>query len=339
MIEVQGLGKDFLVPEKEPGLWGSLKSLVTPKFRPVKAVSEVSFSVAPGELLAFIGPNGAGKSTTIKMLTGILHPSRGQATVLGLTPWEDRQQLAFHIGSVFGQRSQLWLHLPPLDSFNLLARMYELPDGAYRKRLDQLVSVFELQELLAVPVRKLSLGQRMRCEIAAALLHEPKVVFLDEPTIGLDVIAKETVRDLILKANRDAGVTIFLTSHDAGDIEKLCRRVIIIDHGQVLLDADVQSLRRSPHFSMRTVGARLSRPADGFTCAGVEILKSKGPGLKLRVDTASKPIEEVLQALQAYAHIEDITIRTPSLDQIIAHIYRQKGLPTLVPESPAEEEE
>ncbi|NLI74930.1 MAG: ABC transporter ATP-binding protein [Candidatus Riflebacteria bacterium] len=339
MIEVEGLGKDFLVPEKEPGVWGSLRALVAPRHRPVTAVADVTFTVAPGELLAFIGPNGAGKSTTIKMLTGILHPSRGRARVLGFVPWEDRQQLSFHIGSVFGQRSQLWLHLPPLDSFNLLARMYELPDDLYRQRLDRLVAVFELGDLLAVPVRKLSLGQRMRCEIAAALLHDPRVLFLDEPTIGLDVIAKEAVRDLILRANRDAGVTIFLTSHDAGDIEKLCRRVIIIDHGQVLLDADVQSLRRSPHFSIRTVGARLSRPADGFACDGVEILKRKGPGLKLRVDTAATPIDHVLQALQAYARIEDITVRTPSLDQIIAHIYRQKGLPASAPAEPAEEDE
>ncbi len=334
VLSTRDLSRQFALTEKLPGLFGSVRSLWAAKTRTVDAVLPITFAVEPGELLAFIGPNGAGKSTTIKMLTGILHPTAGEAQVLGFVPWQQRQELAFHIGSVFGQRSQLWMHLPPADSFRLLARIYELPEREYETRIGQLVEWFDLRELMTTPVRKLSLGQRMRCEIAAALIHSPRVIFLDEPTIGLDVIAKEKIRQLIKTANAEAGVTIFLTSHDAGDIEKLCRRVIIIDHGQILLDSDVQALRRSHQFTTRTLGLRLNKPAADFRCDGVEVLKAKGPGLKLRVDTAVTPLDRVIRAVLEYAVIEDLTARDPSLEDIIAHIYRNKGLPP--PPAPGE---
>lgn len=326
VLETRNLCKRFVLDRKASGLLGSLRAFWAPDRRIVDAVRDVTFSVEPGELLAFIGPNGAGKSTTIKMLTGILHPSSGHAEVLGLVPWKDRRRLAFQIGSVFGQKSQLWMHLPPEDSFRLLARIYELPERRFRQRVGKLVELFDLKELMDTPVRKLSLGQRMRCEIAAALLHEPRVIFLDEPTIGLDVIAKERIRELALAANAEEGVTIFLTSHDAGDIEKLCKRVIIVDRGSILLDGDVQALKRSDRFTIRTVGARLSRSAEEFELEGAEILKRKGQGVKLRVDTADLPIEAVLEALMAYGRLEDLTVRNPSLEEIIAHIYRSKGV-------------
>jgi len=194
-----------------------VKSLVRPDYRETRAVAGVCFRVNEGEALAFIGPNGAGKSTTIKMLTGILHPTSGRATVLGRVPWLERERLAFDIGSVFGQKSQLWLHLPPADSLGLLARIYEIPRADYLSRLERLVELFEIGPLMTTPVRKLSLGERMRCEVAAALIHSPRLVFLDEPTIGLDVIARQTIRDLIRRMNREEGVTVFLTSHDVGD--------------------------------------------------------------------------------------------------------------------------
>ncbi|MBF0547590.1 MAG: ATP-binding cassette domain-containing protein [Candidatus Riflebacteria bacterium] len=337
IIETNGLGKQFRLLEKKTGLMGSLKSLFRPNYRLVNAVCDVSLKIMQGEITAFIGPNGAGKSTTIKMLTGILHPSSGSAQVLGFTPWTQRRELSYQIGSVLGQRSQLWMHLPAGDSFRLLGHIYEVPKRDFERRLGSFVELFDLRDIIEVPVRKLSLGQRMRCEIAASLLHGPRVIFLDEPTIGLDVIAKDKIRKLVQTANESEGLTILLTSHDPGDIEKLCRRVVIIDHGQVLLDTDVQTLKRSPHFSVRTVSARLRTPFDGsvaINLPGVELLKSKGQGIKLRVDTALTPIESVLREIIDISGIEDVAVRPPSLEEIIAHIYQHKGL-SMVPSGPS----
>src|SRR6266496_637222 len=234
-VEIENLRKVFILKSG----WG--RSRVE---REVVAVDQISLSVPAGQSVAFIGPNGAGKSTTIKMLTGILHPTSGSAHVLGLTPWQERRTLVHHLGAVFGQRSQLWYHLPPRDTFELLARIYNLDRAAYLKRRDLLIERFGLASFLATPVRKLSLGQRMRAEVAASLLHAPKVLFLDEPTIGLDVIARQELRDLIREWNRDEGVTIFLTSHDAGDIEHVAERVIVINHGRVVVDDQVQAVRK-----------------------------------------------------------------------------------------------
>jgi ABC-2 type transport system ATP-binding protein len=213
----------------------------------IPAVNGITLEIPMGQSVAFIGPNGAGKSTTIKLLTGILHPSGGDARVLGLIPWRERRHLAHHIGAVFGQRSQLWYHLPPTDTFELLSRIYALKRSEYLKTRDLLIDRFALGPFLQTPVRKLSLGQRMRAEIAASLLHRPKVLFLDEPTIGLDVIARQELRDLIREWNRDEGLTVFLTSHDAGDIEHVAERVIVINHGDVVVDENVSALRRR-HF-------------------------------------------------------------------------------------------
>jgi len=208
----------------------------------VVAVEGISLTVPAGQSVAFIGPNGAGKSTTIKMLTGILKPSSGTASVLGLDPWKHRSKLVRQIGAVFGQRSQLWLHLPPSDSFDLLAEIYGIPKNDYRKRKALLVERFDLGRFLSTPVRKLSLGERMRAEIAASLLHRPQLLLLDEPTIGVDVIARQNLRDLVCEWNREEGVTVFLTSHDTGDIESVADRVIVINHGRVVLDDSLSSV-------------------------------------------------------------------------------------------------
>jgi ABC-2 type transport system ATP-binding protein len=290
--------------------------------REVLAVDGIDLRVLEGESVAFIGPNGAGKSTTIKMLTGILHPSSGHAKVLGLTPWLERGRLAYQIGAVFGQRSQLWYHLPPRDTFELLARVYNIPKLEFAQRRDELIERFRLAEFLETPVRKLSLGQRMRAEVAASLLHRPRVLFLDEPTIGLDVIARQELRDLIREWNRTELMTVFLTSHDAGDIEHVARRVIVINHGRIVLDDAVSSLRRQ-YLSAKILDVRFAESPVAFELAGVRELKRDGYALKLEVDTTRTSIEAVMIAVLRAGSVADISIEDPPLEEVIAHIYGQ----------------
>ena len=323
-IQVQQLTKTFVTREKQPGLRGSVRALFRPVRRETQAVKGITFSVEKGERVAFIGPNGAGKSTTIKMLVGILYPTSGQAQVLGKVPWRERQRLAYEIGAVFGQKSQLWYHLPPADSFDLLARIYELDQAAYRQRLAYLVELFEVGGYLQTPVRKLSLGERMRCEIAASLLHRPRILFLDEPTIGLDVVVKQRIRDLILELNQQEGVTIFLTSHDAGDVEILCKRAMVINHGEVIFDERVSTLKRD-YIRTKTVSLKLGEPWQGFDGVGVQVLKHKGYGVKLEVDTGIAPIEEVVGRLLARYAIVDINVDNPPMEKIIARIYEAEA--------------
>jgi ABC-2 type transport system ATP-binding protein len=320
-IEVNRLTKTFTTAIKSSGIGGSLKALIRPERRRVEAVKALSFHVREGERLAFIGPNGAGKSTTIKMLVGILHPSDGEAKVLGRVPWRQRQALAYHIGAVFGQKSQLWYHLPAADSFDLLAKIYELETRAYKERLAFLVDLFEIQPYLHVPVRKLSLGQRMRCEIAASLLHRPAILFLDEPTIGLDVVVKQRIRDLILQLNQQEGVTIFLTSHDAGDVEILCRRAMVINHGELIYDGAVNTLKHT-YLRTKTVSLKLGEAWEDFEAPGVTVLKHKGYGVKLSVDTEVIPIAKVVNQLLARYTIVDINVDNPPMEEVIAQIYQ-----------------
>ncbi|HEY0826779.1 MAG TPA: ATP-binding cassette domain-containing protein [Bacilli bacterium] len=319
-IRIEGLSKSFQVKQKQQGLWGSLQAFVKPKYLEKQAVKEINFSVDQGEILAFLGPNGAGKSTTIKMLTGILHPSGGYAEVLGYCPWIDLHKLAYHIGSVFGQKSQMWYHLPPIDTFELVSRIYEIKRQDYLLRRDDLVQRFELEPYLHTPVRKLSLGERMRCEIAAALMHRPQVVFLDEPTIGLDVVVKQKIRELIREMNREEGTTIFLTSHDPGDIEQLCKRAIVINHGQMVLDDKVTAIKRD-FLTHKTIRLELSEAAADFLLPGVVVLKQKDTRLKLSVNTSQTTIEAVLAYIIKQYRIVDVTIEDPPMEEIITHIY------------------
>jgi ABC-2 type transport system ATP-binding protein len=320
-IAVENLSRTFLVKEKAPGLRASLRSLWRPHTSAVHAVHSVCFQVEAGERVAFIGPNGAGKSTTIKMLVGILHPTSGSAHVLGRVPWQERAALAYQIGAVFGQKSQLWYHLPPQDTFDLLARIYELDWKAYQRRLARLVDLFGIGQYLTTPVRKLSLGERMRCEIAASLLHAPRILFLDEPTIGLDVVVKHQIRELILRMNEEEGVTVFLTSHDAGDVERLCHRAMVIHHGEVIYDGKVSALKRN-HIRSKTVSLKLGEPFAGFWAAGVTVLKAADTGVKLDVDTRIAQIDEVIGQLMARYSILDMTVEDPPMEQVIAHIYQ-----------------
>ena len=323
VVDVQALSKTFSRRVRQPGLGGAVGSLLRPQWETIRAVGELSFAMEDAETLALIGPNGAGKSTTIKILTGIMHPSTGEARVLGLVPWRQRGTLAMNIATVFGQRSQLWYHLPAGETFDLLANIYEIQSAEYHSRRDELVRRFELEPLLGTAVRKLSLGQRMRCEIAASLLHRPRILFLDEPTIGLDVIAKQQIRVLIRELNREEGVAVLLTSHDPGDIEHLCKRVIVINHGTKVFDDRVSALRRR-YLRRKVIDLRLSETIQTLpVLPGVDVLKARGFGVKLEVDTDTQPIERVLAALGSLP-IADITIEDPPMEEIIAAMYRDQ---------------
>jgi len=244
-VELDRVSKSFRVRRpRRPGVGARVRDLLRPRTEAVTAIDRLSFSIAPGERVAFIGPNGAGKSTTLKVLAGILHPDAGEVRVLGLVPSHERRRLAFQIGTVFGQRSQLWYQLPPRDTFELLGRVYDIDRLEHRRRLDALTSVFEIGALVDTPVRQLSLGERMRCELVASLLHAPRLLFLDEPTIGLDVSAKAAIRELLRTGSEREGVTLLLTSHDTGDMERVCTRVIVIHHGRLLWDGAIADLRR-----------------------------------------------------------------------------------------------
>jgi ABC-2 type transport system ATP-binding protein len=322
-IEVKNLQKTFQTKRKAAGFGASVRSLFKPEYATIEAVRGISFEMESGELLGFIGPNGAGKSTTIKMLTGILHPSGGEASVLGLTPWRDRQKLPFYIGTVFGQRPQLWYHLPAIDTLLLFGKIYELDDKFVKQRIAYLSEAFELGELLETPVRKLSLGQRMRCEVAASLLHKPKLLLLDEPSIGLDVVAKQLLRDTIREMSAIENVGVLLTSHDAGDLEALCHKVIIINHGQIVYRDKVSNLKRK-FLTTKMVEVRYAEevPSD-FNLEGMETLKTGRYGVKLRFNTRQTPADKVMAQLSAAGTLVDITISDPPLEEVIALIYEQ----------------
>src|SRR3990172_9811527 len=242
VIQISHLQKYYKVHEKEPGLKGSIKSLFARKYREVKAVDDISFEIGEGELVGFIGPNGAGKTTTLKVLSGLLYPTGGEVAVLGYTPWDRKPEFQKQFSLVMGQKNQLWWDLPPMETFILNKEIYEVPDLQYRKTLDTLVELLDVKDILKIQVRKLSLGQRMKCELIAALLHNPKVLFLDEPTIGLDVVMQKTMRDFVKDYNREFKSTIILTSHYMGDVKELCERVIIIDKGKILFDGKLQNV-------------------------------------------------------------------------------------------------
>ena len=322
IIEVKNLSKKFRVKVKENGLKGSLKSIFKPKYKVVEAVKNISFEVEKGEIIAFIGPNGAGKSTTIKMMTSILYPDQGSVRVLGFDPVKDRKKLSYEIGTVFGQKEQLWTHLTPYDNFKFFGAIYDIPEAACEKRIDELAMLFELDDFINTPVRNLSLGQRIRCEIVASLIHEPKVLFLDEPTIGLDPVVKENIRVLIKRMNKEFKTTIFLTSHDVGDIEKLCKRVIIINDGQIVLDDSMENLKYH-YLNKKIVEAKMKEKVNLDDEDGITILKDKGYNLKIEVDTTKRSVSDAIKLLNP-DNIIDINISNVPLEDIIRNIYQKK---------------
>jgi ABC-2 type transport system ATP-binding protein len=288
----------------------------------VRAVDRLTLSVVPGERVAFIGPNGAGKSTTLKVLSGILHPDSGEATVLGYVPWRDRRRLAFEIGTVFGQRSQLWYHLPPRATFALLAHVYEVDPSVHRRRLASLVEAFDLGACLDTPVRQLSLGQRMRAEIVASLLHAPRVLFLDEPTIGLDVSAKATIRGLLRAQSQDGHATLLLTSHDTGDIEHVCERVVILHQGRVLWDGSIDGLRRR---FMKTKRLTLWSEAERLTLdlPGARVLAARPHVTEIALDPRKTAVGALVDAACRQGLLHDLTIEDTPLDEVIRDIYSE----------------
>ncbi len=328
-VEVHGLTKSFRLKTKAPGLAASIKSLVRPEYRRVDAVRGISFTVNQGDVVAFIGPNGAGKSTTIKLMTGILHPDTGSVSVLGLNPHKQRKQLAYHIGTVFGQKSQLWFHLPPADSFHLLGSIYDLTRHEIEDRTAYLTEVFQISDLMDQPVRKLSLGQRIRCEIAASLLHRPRILLLDEPSIGLDVVVKQRIRDLISKINKEEGVTIFLTSHDAGDIEKICKRAMVINHGTIVWNGSVKEMKYT--LLNKRVLAIKTDASVTIDLPGVTVLKQRPYSIKLELDPEATSTEAVIAAVMRQAGIQDITITSTPMEEVISHIYGSSNESRAVP--------
>nr|WP_300812879.1 ATP-binding cassette domain-containing protein [uncultured Acetatifactor sp.] len=322
-IKAENLSKTFRVRQKEKGMKGSLQAILRPRIKEVQAVDGISFSVEAGEMLAFIGPNGAGKTTTIKMLTGILYPDGGRARVLDIDPAKQRRRLAYEIGTVFGQKEQLWTHLTPYDNFRFFGAIYDSPDRETESRIRELADTFELGSFLNTPVRNLSLGQRIRCEIVASLIHRPRVLFLDEPTIGLDPVVKENIRALIRQMNRELGTTIFLTSHDVGDIEKLCRRIIIVNSGRIVLDDSMEHLKNH-YLDRKIVEAKLREEAPLPAAEGITLLKQKGGRVKFQVDTGKLRINDALHMIDA-ENLEDINISNVPLESIITEIYKAEG--------------
>ncbi len=319
ILDIKGLNKSFKSPVKAEGLSGRVKSLFKGEYREIRAVRDLSLSVPRGEMLAFIGPNGAGKSTTIKLITGILYPDEGSISVLGMDPHRQRKALSLKIGTVFGQKSQLWYHLPASDSFSLLGSIYNMSAGETEKRVAELKEIFELGDFLDQPVRKLSLGQRIRCEIAASLIHSPEILFLDEPSIGLDVVVKARIRDLIKRLNEESGITVFLTSHDAGDIEKLCRRVIVINEGTTVWDGSMKEMKYSL-LNRRIIDVKLEDELN-LDLPGVSILKNRPYSAKLEADLNRADMKEVMETLIRNNTIQDINVSPIPMEEVIAHIY------------------
>lgn len=324
IIKVKNLCKDyrFNVKNKEKGFFYNLFS---GNVKTVKAVDNISFTVEEGETLAFIGPNGAGKSTTIKMLTGILYPSSGNIEIYGLTPIKDRDKLAYKIGTVFGQRSQLLPNLPLTDSMEMFGAMYDMSKEDIENRIKELSELFDLKDFINQPVRKLSLGQRMRAEIATSLIHRPKVIFLDEPTIGLDVVSKKNLRDLLTRINEEEKVTIFLTSHDTEDIQSICKRCVIINNGMIIVDMSTKELINSYIKNKNiTITPETIFESFGELPDGVEYIEKHKDQMILKVNTEIIGTQNALQELTKIFKIDDINIENESLENIIRGIYEEK---------------
>jgi len=324
VIDVERLEKTFRIARARPGMLGTITSLFSREVRVVQAVRDVSFTIEQGEMVGCVGPNGAGKSTTIKMLTGILVPSGGRVEVLGQVPHKRRKHIAQHIGVVFGQRTQLWWDLPLIDSLELLRHIYRVSSDRYERNLRHMSELLDLEPFLRTPVRQLSLGQRMRGDLAAALLHEPKILYLDEPTIGLDVVAKHRIRDFLRTINREQGATVLLTTHDMADVEQLCSRLLIIDHGTLLYDGSLEAIRDRFGTERTLVVDLASDSIDGpLDVPRAREIRSDGPRRWLQFNRNDTSAAELIALVSARYALRDLTIEEPEIEAIIRHIYEQ----------------
>jgi ABC-2 type transport system ATP-binding protein len=328
IIAVHDLYKHFKVARHRRGTLGAIRNLISTEYSLVRAVDGISFEIRQGELVGYIGPNGAGKSTTLKMLTGLLAPTRGQLLVNGYMPWRERRQYVGKIGAVFGQRTTLWWDLPVIESLEMLKNIYKISPNRYENNLYEFRKLLELDEFLNSPVRSLSLGQRMRADLCAALLHDPPILFLDEPTIGLDVVAKERIRQFILQINQNHGTTIILTTHDLSDVEKLCERVMIIDKGRLLFDGSLASLRQ--RFSgARQLTVDFAEDYPDVSVPGAEISSRDGKRVTYQFDRLSLSASELIARVSSRFRIIDLQVREPEIEDTVRRIYEERLLEKL----------
>ncbi|WDV45756.1 ATP-binding cassette domain-containing protein [Clostridiaceae bacterium M8S5] len=325
MIKVEHLNKSFKVSKRQSGIKAALKSFVTRQYSIVHALKDISFEIDEGEIVGYIGPNGAGKSTTIKIISGILVPDSGKCSILGNTPWKNRIKHVKNIGVVFGQRSQLWWDVPVIDSFELLRDIYKIPQKEYSSNLELLTTTLNLSKLLYTPVRQLSLGQRIRCEIGASLLHSPKILFLDEPTIGLDAVSKIAVRNFIKTINKEKKVTVILTTHDMSDIEALANRIMLIGKGTLLLDTTLDSLK-TKYMTNKILTIHHSNSLEEININGASILSRSNERMTLSVDLAKTKVSDVIGILSSKLSIIDISVENRPVDEIIVQLYKEYAI-------------
>ncbi|MFB3165115.1 ATP-binding cassette domain-containing protein [Neobacillus sp. 179-J 1A1 HS] len=322
MIKVEGITKSFKVAKRSTGLLQATKALFYREHTIVEALKDITFTIEPGEIVGYIGPNGAGKSTTIKIMSGILVPDGGKCGIMGFTPWKNRVEYVKNIGVVFGQRSQLWWDVPVIDSFELLKDIYYVPQQEYKSTLDLLIETLELQDIINSPVRQLSLGQRMRCEIAASLIHNPQILFLDEPTIGLDAVSKIAVRQFIKTINQEKGVTVVLTTHDMNDIEALANRVILIGKGSLLYDGKLEELRKR-FGTHKTITADYRKNSNSIDIPGTSIIHWSPEHAVLSIDTEQILTSDVITQLSKKVDLLDVTIESQPIEDIIVQLYKE----------------
>jgi len=326
MIELKGINKTFRVSKRNAGFGEAVKALFRREYTEIRALNDVSFTIGDGEMVGYIGPNGAGKSSTIKIMSGILNPDSGECIIDGRTPWKDRKAHVKNIGVVFGQRSQLWWDVPIGDSFELIRDIYAIDEGRYRRNRDELCGALGLEELIGIPARQLSLGQRMRCEIAASLLHEPGILFLDEPTIGLDAASKIAVREFIRRINRERGTTVILTTHDMQDIEALTERILLIGKGRILLDGSLAELKRrsSP---IRTLTMEYGAGSlDASLSDGITVRQQMDGHAVLEVNTETVSVSDAIGRLSRHLEIRDISVSGVSAEEMVVSLYEEFGI-------------
>jgi ABC-2 type transport system ATP-binding protein len=325
IIAISNLTKQFKIFKHHPGIFGAVRNLFYRQHLTINAVDKISFNILPGEMVGYIGPNGAGKSTTIKMLTGLLVPTSGDIIVNGFVPWKDRKDYVAKIGAVFGQRTTLWWDLPVIESLDLLQFIYKIPSDQYARNLDEFRQVLEIDSFLNTPVRSLSLGQRMRADICAAFLHNPDILFLDEPTIGLDVVAKERIRTFIQHVNQERNTTVILTTHDLSDVEKLCERVLIIDHGRLLYDGHLNSLKNR-FGGNREIVVDYSEVYEKPEIDGADLINYQGNRVTYHFKRDDLTASELIGRISAKYRIRDLEVREPEIEATIRRIYEERLL-------------